>query len=86
MWVGDDLADGSCRAVGRVEVSTRIDEIQKLAFQECEFSLPGMDVLEFPDEQGGDVFAGNHATLAEGQDALNVCQCHPERLGSPDKP
>lgn len=49
---GDEVTDTARSAVGRVEVSTRCNQLMQFSFQDSKFTLPPLHVFEFCGEQG----------------------------------
>lgn len=53
-----------------------IDEVLQLGFEHREFSLPGMHLLELPDQKCGDVFAGRfEIPVAEPSPGVGTIRC-----------
>jgi hypothetical protein len=82
----DDLTNAACWTVGRVEVSARADEALQLCFEDRKFSLLRVHILELSGEEGGDVFAGCVASLAERDGTADFIQCEASGLSGTDEP
>lgn len=81
----DDVTDAGVGAVRRVELVTSVDEVFEFVFEGGEFGLPRPDVIQLGQQQGVNVGARGRAVSAKVQDAGNLHESEPGRLGSADE-